>query len=80
MDPKGTLVAVRFSDRQLLPLQRRAKAEGISLSEAVRRCVDHWAQTQPRARPPTQEERQTFKELFSLLATNPKPPRRRRRK
>jgi len=40
-DPKETLVAVRLSDRQLVPLQRRARAEGTSLSEALRRTVDH---------------------------------------
>lgn len=79
-DPKGTLVAVRFSDRQLVPLQRRAAAEGISLSEAVRRCVDQWAERQPRTRPPTPEERQTFKQLFSLFEANPSRRRPRRRK
>ena len=42
-DPKETLVAVRFSERQLVVLQRRARKDGTGLSEAIRRCVDEWA-------------------------------------
>jgi hypothetical protein len=92
-DPKDTLVAVRLSDRQLQPLQRRAKAESITLSEAVRRCVDHWVTTRPRTRPPTKEERETprtrpptkeeretFDQLRAVFGAAPAPRRRRRRK
>jgi hypothetical protein len=82
-DPKGTLVAVRISDRQTQVLEVRAHREGIGLSEAIRRCVDEWAaaSTRPpgtfaRSRPPTAEERETFKQLVTVLAA---PPRRRPR-
>jgi hypothetical protein len=46
-DPKETLVAVRFSERQLVVLQRRARQDGTGLSEAIRRCVDEWAVSRP---------------------------------
>ncbi|MEO6775810.1 MAG: hypothetical protein ABI467_22810 [Kofleriaceae bacterium] len=80
-DPKETLVAVRFSDRQLVVLKRRARQDGISLSEALRRCVDEWATIRSaptqvaKSRPPTLSERATFKQLFSLFE---EPPARRR--
>jgi hypothetical protein len=46
-------VAVRFSERQLVVLQRRARQDGTGLSEAIRRCVDEWAVSRPtRARQP----------------------------
>ena len=52
-DPKETLVAVRFSERQLVVLQRRARNDGTGLSEAIRRCVDDWAVSRPaRTRQP----------------------------
>jgi len=63
-DPKATLVAVRFSERQLVVLQRRAKHDGSSLSEAIRSCIDEWAVIQPaRTRQPTPAERETFTQL-----------------
>ena len=83
-DPKETLVAVRLSDRQLVVLKRRARHDGTSLSEALRRCVDEWATIQPeptrpaKSRPPTAAERATFKQLFSLFEH--KPARRRPRR
>ena len=79
-DPKETLVAVRFSDRQLVVLQRRAKHDGTSLSEALRRCVDEWAVIQPaRTRQPTPAERETFKQLAALFETTPVRRRARRK-
>ena len=83
-DPKETLVAVRLSDRQLVVLKRRARQDGTSLSESLRRCVDEWATIQPapvrptKSRPPTASERATFKQLFSLFED--KPARRRPRR
>jgi transposase InsO family protein len=82
-DPKGTLVAVRLSNRQTQVLEVHARREGIGLSEAIRRCVDEWATTSarppatfPRSRPPTAEERETFKQLAAVLGA---PSRRRPR-
>ena len=72
-DPKETLVAVRLSDRQLVVLRRRAGRDGISFSEALRRCVDEWATIQPTPTPPatsrlpTESERKNFRQLFSLF-------------
>lgn len=76
-DPKGTLVAVRLSDRQARVLEARARREGVGLSEAVRRCVDEWAAavpnpSRPRARPPTPEERKTFDQLRAALGPAPR--------
>ena len=42
-DPKGRLIAVRLSARQVHALTQRTRQDGIGLSEAVRRCVDDWA-------------------------------------
>jgi len=78
-DPKETLVAVRLSDRQLVPLQRRARAEGTSLSEALRRTVDDWSRGYTRTRPPTAAERETFKQLSAAFMTKPARRRPRRR-
>jgi hypothetical protein len=83
-DPKETLVAVRLSDRQVRVLQTRARREGIGISEAVRRCVDDWAAAStrppgafPRPRTPTAEERETFKQLFTVLGGRRRRPRTR---
>jgi hypothetical protein len=79
-DPKETLVAVRFSDRQLVVLQRRAKHDGISLSEAIRRCVNEWALIQPgRTRQPTPAERETFEQLAANFEAKPARSRTRRK-
>ena len=79
-DPKETLVAVRFSERQLVVLQRRAKHDDISLSEAIRRCVDEWAVIQPvRTRQPTPAERETFQQLAALFESKPARSRTRRK-
>ena len=78
-DPKGTLLAVRLSARHLRVLQARARREAVTLSEALRRCVDDCAAptARPRARQPTAEERQTFDEVFAALGLSPRPhPRR----
>lgn len=72
-------MAVRLSDRQLVVLQRRAKHDSISLSEALRRCLDEWAVIQPaRTRQPTPAERETFKQLAAQFEA--KSARRVRRK
>ena len=82
-DPKPRLVAVRLAARQMRALQVRAKREGIGLSEALRRCVDEWASMssraapEPRARPLTKEERESFDQVFAVFGL--KPRRRRRR-
>lgn len=80
-DPKGTLVAVRLAARQLRAIEERAKREGIGLSEALRRCVDEWASSrsasEPRARPLTKEERESFDQVFAAFGLKRK--RRRRR-
>ena len=79
-DPKQTLVAVRFSERQLVVLQRRAKHDGTSLSEAIRCCVDEWAVIQPaRTRQPTPAERETFMQLAARFETKPAKPAQRRK-
>jgi hypothetical protein len=78
-DPKETLVAVRLSDRQLVPLQRRARIEGTSLSEALRRVVDDWSRGYTRTRSPTAAERETFKQLSAAFRSEPARRRPRRR-
>jgi len=62
-DPKRKLFAVRLSARHLAALNRRAQAENITISEALRRIVDEWARGYERARPPTAAEKATFKLL-----------------
>jgi len=85
-DPKPTLVAVRLAARQMRALRTRAKREGIGLSEALRRCVDEWVSSrssrrtsEPRPRPPTKEERESFDQLFEVFGLQPKRRRRRGR-
>ncbi len=58
-DPKGSLIAVRLSARQVQALARRSRRDGIGLSEAVRRCVDDWAATQRRTPPAPPSTRAT---------------------
>jgi hypothetical protein len=81
-DPKQTLVAVRLAARQMRVLEARAKREGVGLSEAIRRCLDEWAESsphmpEPRSRPLTREERETFNQVFAAFGY--KPRRRKRR-
>jgi hypothetical protein len=85
-DPKQRLVAVRLAARQMRALEARVKREGIGLSEALRRCVDEWASSmlsrpasEPRARPPTKEERECFDQVFAAFGFKPVRRRRRRR-
>jgi hypothetical protein len=67
-DPKGTLVAVRLNKHQHHILTQRARQEGISLSEAMRRCVVAWAATQPaRMVRPTKEDQKTFDQVFEVV-------------
>jgi hypothetical protein len=83
-DPKGTLVAVRLSARQVLALQRRARQEDTGLSEAIRRCLDEWAAApaaQKRSSPP-RPSRRTKKEPIKQPAAPSRArsmPRRKRR-
>ena len=81
-DPKPTLVAVRLAARQMRVLKVRAKREGIGLSEALRRCVDEWASSprasEPRARPLTKDDRETFDQVFAAFGLKPRRRRRRR--
>ena len=76
-DPKGTLVAVRLSARQVHVLEQRARREDIGLSEALRRCVDEWAAAQPRTRPSTRTKPEAFKK--QVVVTESRPARRRTR-
>jgi len=50
--PKESLVAVRFSERQLVVFHWRARNDGTGLSEATRRCVGDWAVSERRERGP----------------------------
>ena len=61
-DPKATLLAVRLAERHRVLLERRADAEDVGVSEALRRCLDEWARTKrgatgSRARKPTRGSR-----------------------
>jgi hypothetical protein len=75
-DPKGTLVAVRLAERHLAMLEERARRDAVSVSEAIRRCLDDWAagrpRETPRRRPPNAEERATLKELYELFDARPR--------
>ena len=66
-DPKETLVAVRLASRHVAALERRTRAESISLSEALRRTVDDWARGYTRTREPSAAERETFKTLATAF-------------
>lgn len=78
-DPKGTLVAVRLSLRQVHVLEQRSRREDTGLSEAIRRCVDDWAVAQAaRRRPSTPTKQEAFKK--PARASSPRPTRRRTRR
>ena len=76
-DPKGTLVAVRLSGRQVHVLERRSRREATGLSEALRRCVDEWAATQDAATIPSKQE--AIKKQLVAVGTQPTRRRTRRR-
>ena len=76
-DPKGTLVAVRLSGRQVHVLERRSRREATGLSEALRRCVDEWAATQDAAPIPSKQE--AIKKQLVAVGTPPTRRRTRRR-
>ena len=85
-EPKQTLVAVRLAARQMRVLEARAKREGVGLSEALRRCLDEWAAPkswpptpEPKPRPLTRDERQSFDQVFEAFGYKPRRRRRRRR-
>jgi hypothetical protein len=85
-DPKQTLVAVRLATRHMRALEARAKREQIGLSEALRRCVDDWASSspshrtsEPRPRPLTKKDRETFDQVFAAFGLKPRRRRRPRR-
>jgi hypothetical protein len=71
-DPKGTLVAVRLSGRQVHVLERRSRREATGLSEALRRCVDEWAAAQ------AQSKQEAIKK--QVVAAGTQPMRRRTRR
>jgi hypothetical protein len=84
-DPKPTLVAVRLAARQRSVLEARAKREGVALSEALRRCLDEWAQLSSppskrvaKPRPLTRQERETFDQVFEAFGYKPRRRKRRR--
>jgi hypothetical protein len=73
-DPKGALVAVRLNKHQHHVLTQRARREGITLSEAMRRCVEAWAATQPpRVVRPTKAEKEMFDQLFEAVGARRRP-------
>ena len=80
-EPKGKLVALRLSERQLTVLKERVRREGVSLSEALRRCLDEWASSRrtPPSRRPSPEEQKSFDQVFSLLGLRPTKPAQGRR-
>ena len=51
MDPKASLLAVRLAERHMHYLQQRARRLRISLSEALRQCVDESLRAQQLGRP-----------------------------
>ena len=75
-DPKGTLVAVRLSGRQVHVLERRSRREATGLSEALRRCVDEWAAAQDAMS--TQSKQEAIKK--QVVAAGTQPTRRRMRR
>ena len=79
MDPKGSLLAVRLAERHMHFLQQRARRLRISLSEALRQCVDESLRAQQlgrqRPRSPTPEERATFDQVFAALGARRRPKR-----
>lgn len=75
-DPKGTLVAVRLSGRQVQLLERRSHREDTGLSEALRRCLDEWAAVQDAASRPAKQE--VIKKQRVAVATQPARRRTRR--
>jgi hypothetical protein len=83
--PKQALVAVRLAARQMRVLKARAKREGVGISEALRRCLDEWSPAkpspptlEPKPRPLTRQERETFGQVFEAFGY--KPQRRTRRR
>jgi hypothetical protein len=74
-DPKGKLVAVRLAARHVRLLERRAAAERVSVSEALRRYLDEQVARTPaaaRGRAPTPEERATFDQVFAAFGLRSK--------
>jgi hypothetical protein len=49
-DPKTSLKAVRLAPRHVRLLERRARREGVSFSEALRRYLDDIARLESAAR------------------------------
>ena len=76
-DPKGTLVAVRLSGRQVHALERRSRREATGLSEALRRCLDEWAAAQDAAPMPSKQE--VIKKQPVVAGTRPARRRTRRK-
>lgn len=71
-DPKGTLVAVRLSARQVHVLEQRSQREDTGLSEAIRRCIDEWAAAHaPRAKASTRTKKEVVKRPAAGPRTRP---------
>jgi hypothetical protein len=75
-EPKGTLVAVRLSGRQVHALEGRSRREATGLSEALRRCLDEWAAAQDAV--PTQPKQEAVKKQRATVGTHPTRRRTRR--
>jgi len=78
-DPKANLLAVRLPKRHLRALRARARTEGVTVSEALRRCLDEWLGQPPRSRRPTADERKTFEQVFAAVGLKPIARRRTKR-
>ena len=78
-DPKGTLVALRLSARQVNVLAQRSRREDTGLSEAIRRCIDEWAAAHGTHRtPPTRAKPAAVKPRAGASRTGPTRSRTRR--
>ncbi len=75
-DPKGTLVAVRLSGRQVHVLEGRSRREATGLSESLRRCLDEWAAAQDAV--PAQPKQEAVKKQRATVGTRPTRRRTRR--
>jgi hypothetical protein len=68
-DPRQHLVAVRLPERHIALLRERARREGVSISEALRRFLDAALPNvrTPTSRKPNTEEQEVFDQVFAAL-------------
>jgi hypothetical protein len=80
-DPKTRLLAVRLPERHVMALTEQAKTQGVTLSEALRRCLDSVLASPPslnKSQLPKREEHLKGKAQFkaSPRARRPTPEER----